>query len=106
MGLGEKSISLTENAVEKRGYDTNTETARSFRDNTGSFCDSLEVRLLICKICSLWYAIFEVFENKIYFIFMCLSQLQKTVRYVIMILQRKGSIILVECDKQGGKINE
>ena len=37
---------------------------------------------------------------------MCLSQLQKTVRYVIMILQRKGSIILVECDKQGGKINE
>ena len=29
--LGEKGISVTENAIEKWGYDTNTETAWSFR---------------------------------------------------------------------------
>ena len=43
MVLAEKGISLTENAVERRGYDTNTETARSFRDNL-VFC------LFICDI--------------------------------------------------------
>ena len=37
MVLAERCISLTENAVEKRGYDTNTETARSFRDSL-EFC--------------------------------------------------------------------
>ena len=35
--LGERCISLTENAVGNGGYDTNTETARSFRDNM-EFC--------------------------------------------------------------------
>ena len=35
--MAERRISLTENDVENGGYDTNTETARSFRDNM-EFC--------------------------------------------------------------------
>ncbi len=49
--LAERRISLTENAVEERGYDTNTEIARSFRVCM-KFC------LFVCKICYLWYFIY------------------------------------------------
>ena len=39
------------------GYDTSTETARSFR-----VC--MEFRLFVCKICNLWYLIYVYILKK------------------------------------------